>query len=160
MNGSSTPARASRRSEPSADGQLATECRTGQGSDDVGSHGDSHASLRMRSELHAGASRSRGGRMPTRPCRSRAGQPGCRVMVRCAVLVTPCCQGLASSSGTTVTWSPSDTSVTSSSITMRQLAWARPASRCEPVPAHRLDGVAAVRLAMQQAATVLPAARR
>ena len=48
MNGNSTPARASRRSEPSADGQLATECRTAQGSLELGSHGDSQASLRSR----------------------------------------------------------------------------------------------------------------
>ena len=82
MNGSRTPARASRRSEPSAEGQLATECRTCHGSAEVGSQGDSQDSLRTRSALQADASRSRGGRMPIRPCRSRTGHPGCRVIVR------------------------------------------------------------------------------
>src|SRR6266496_6328438 len=82
-NGSRTPARADRRTEDSSDGHAAAECRERHDSVEVGSHGASHSSLRNRRPLHADASRSRGGRSPTRSWLSRAGHPGWRVIAGC-----------------------------------------------------------------------------
>src|SRR5829696_7578007 len=95
MNGSSAPARPSRRSELSVDVQLAAECRAAHDWEEVGSHGASQASLAIRRVLHAEASRRRGGRSPTRPYSSLTGHPGCRLIGRCPVLVTTLLPGLS-----------------------------------------------------------------
>src|SRR5919197_2250036 len=123
MNGSIRPLRALERSAECSAGQEPTELRSSQGSGEVGSHGASHSSLRIRISLHARASRSRGGRSTTGPTDGVAGQPGA---------FDNAGYRLESSRGITVTYEPATTSVSSSGMTTRQLDSASDAIRCEP----------------------------
>ena len=128
-------------------------CRSAQLIGEVGSHGSSHCSLRSRISLHAAPSRSRGGRSATGS--GRPARPATRACARSHRR-----QRFESSSGITVTREPATTSVTSSSMTTRQFDEAIDAIRCEPGTADERHAVAAVRLAVQHAATVLPPAGR
>ena len=147
MNGSIVPARAAFFSAECSCGHDPVPLRSSQRYGEVGSHGSSQRWLRSRISLHAFASRSLGGRNPTGPASSVAGQPGVA-------------HRFESSSGITVTREPATTSVTSSSITTRQFAAAMRGDEVRARPADERDAVTAGRLAVQDAAAVLPHARR
>ena len=124
MNGSIVPLRPALRSAACSGGQALGAFRSGHATGDVGSQVSSHPSLRSRISLQARPSRSRGARRRTGPAVSVAGHPGWALTG----------YRFDSNSGITVTREPETTSVTSSSMTTRQLDAAIDAIRCEPSP--------------------------
>ena len=122
INGTIVPFRAAFFSAECSCGHALAALRSAHGYGEVGSHASSQRWLRSRTSLHRRASRNRGGRSDTGPADNSAGQPGWLLI---------CSTGEA---GITVQRAPATTSVTSSSITTRQLAEAIDAIRCEPGP--------------------------